>query len=938
MYLLRKGAAIVMSISISFSLATAGEIEKSASDQRSYRSFTLENQLQVLVISDPETDKAAASLDIDVGSADNPVERPGIAHFLEHMLFLGTEKYPTAGEYQSYIQSNGGYHNAFTALTNTNYFFDVKPDALAPALDRFSQFFIAPLFSEEYTDRERHAVHSEYTSKLRDDWRRIWAANQQAMNPEHPASRFAVGNLATLSDTKERSIRQDLADFYQRYYSANRMTLVVLGKQPLDKLEALVSDYFSAIPNRQVAKPVISQKRYSDGALPMIVQVQTIKDLRNLTLSFPTSEVESLWQSKPLRYLASLLGYEGKGSLLAELKAEGLATALGASSGRGNSLEASLEININLTPKGLENSDQVVALFFDFIQQLKTDGIRESLYREESQLAKLQFQFLAKQEPSHYVTALSQQMRKVPQEYWLSSAYHYDKFDAEQIAGFLAQITPQNMVLGIQSQDRQGTAKAPYYDTAYSISKPTPEQLALWNNPGHNKALYVRGANPFIAEDLSLLEDEASSTLPSKHEIEQGGTLWHLKDDTFKRPRADLFFTLLTPLATAGAESLVALNLYTQMVQDALNETLYDASMAGLSTQIYPHRRGFSVRISGYNDKQPRLVETLRGLVDSEFQQSRFDDLKRRYRDQLLNQFKDKPVSQLQRLLYRALMPEPSLDEKVAAVDKLTLQELKNFARKLYQKAELRVLSHGNVSESQAIALAQKIAQVLAIKNSGAFAPDTQIVRLEAGDQLRLDASIEHNDSAYIRYLQGPDDSFSTRAATALLAEILSAPFYTQLRTEQQLGYIVHAGNMPLRRLPGLVMLVQSPATAPDKIDASSQAFIDGFADTLDKLSTDQLNGFKASLIARLDTNERSINQKSGRLWREIDFANADFDSREQLIKATEQTTKQQLQSLWQQLLSRQLILTTPGATVEKSSAAKIEQQADWQTLAKRPR
>jgi insulysin len=145
-------------------------LEKSSLDTRSYRALTLPNALKVLLVSDPETDKAAAAMDVSVGHFSDPDEIPGLAHFLEHMLFLGTEKYPDEGAYAKFLAENGGYCNAYTAAENTNYQFQLatttttKPPSgehgaveesvdqpkstLYEALCRFSQFFTAPLFTE----------------------------------------------------------------------------------------------------------------------------------------------------------------------------------------------------------------------------------------------------------------------------------------------------------------------------------------------------------------------------------------------------------------------------------------------------------------------------------------------------------------------------------------------------------------------------------------------------------------------------------------------------------------------------------------------------------------------------------------------------------------------------------------------------------------------
>ena len=72
----------------------------------------------------------------------------------QHMLFLGTEKYPDENSYSAYLNKHGGWSNAYTASEDTNYFFELQHDYLEEALDRFAQFFIAPLFTESCVARE----------------------------------------------------------------------------------------------------------------------------------------------------------------------------------------------------------------------------------------------------------------------------------------------------------------------------------------------------------------------------------------------------------------------------------------------------------------------------------------------------------------------------------------------------------------------------------------------------------------------------------------------------------------------------------------------------------------------------------------------------------------------------------------------------------------
>ena len=226
---------------ISTTILESETIVKSANDQRQYKRIQLPNHLDVVLISDPTTDKAAAALDLYIGSYQNPKQRQGLAHFLEHMLFLGTKQFPKADAYQTFISEHGGSHNASTALEHTNYFFDVNADALTQALDRFAPFFTDPLFDANYVDRERNAVESEYQLKYKNDGRRQWDVLREIANPQHPLSKFNVGSLDTLSDNKQSSVREELIEFYDKYYSANLMTLVVLGKQTLDQLDKIVT-------------------------------------------------------------------------------------------------------------------------------------------------------------------------------------------------------------------------------------------------------------------------------------------------------------------------------------------------------------------------------------------------------------------------------------------------------------------------------------------------------------------------------------------------------------------------------------------------------------------------------------------------------------------------------------------------------------------------
>ena len=105
----------------------SSKIEKPELDDRSYRLVRLnDNKLEALLVHDPKTDKASAAMDVHVGHLSDPKDFPGLAHALEHCLFLGmtftlmglilsgTQKYPEENDYQKYLAEHSGSSNAFT--------------------------------------------------------------------------------------------------------------------------------------------------------------------------------------------------------------------------------------------------------------------------------------------------------------------------------------------------------------------------------------------------------------------------------------------------------------------------------------------------------------------------------------------------------------------------------------------------------------------------------------------------------------------------------------------------------------------------------------------------------------------------------------------------------------------------------------------------------
>lgn len=900
---------------ISFSGFVSAQVIQSPYDTRSLEAFTLPNQLKVLLISDPEAEKAAASLDVAVGSGANPAEIPGLAHFLEHMLFLGTEKYPEADSYQSYISANGGSHNAFTAYENTNYFFDVRPDALAGALDRFSRFFIDPLFSSEYVERERHAVESEFQARRRDDNRRVHEVTKQVMNAEHSWSNFAVGDLRSLSDNEDLKLRDALINFYQQYYSANLMSLVISGPQPLDELRELVEMRFSDIANFQADAYVDNVPLFEADQLPLQLEIQTLRQQRTLSLTFPVEPIREHWRSKPLYFIGSLLGYEGEGSLFSLLKSQALATGLSAFTAIDLPGQAAFQVNIELTDKGLEQVDKITRLFFSYVTLLQQQGLSENLYQEESELAALQFQFRDQPQAIHEVMMLAQMQQRYPVKNLLNANYLLESFEPELIQSYLQQLRPDNLLLTLQHPQVPKELTEKRYNAGYRFAPINEQRLAQWHSPDPEAGLHLRKLNPFIPDSLALTErQDPANDLPVILRDEPGFSLWHQQDQQFKRPRADIYFALMTHLALASAENAVMLELYTRILNDQMNEMLYDASLAGLNVSLYPHLRGISLQISGYNDKQPLLLDALlQEMLNPEITPARFDRVRQQFEERLINQRQEGPYQLAMQQLFTALMSRWSTEDRLAALESVTPEQLEQFLAELYTEAEVRLLTHGNITADTALSIGQQIQTQLLPNTRPVSGIQVPVVEIPLHVPLTDTLKLEHNDATLIRYLQADDRSLEQRAGVALLNEIIATPFYSRLRTEMQLGYIVFANYLPMSDVPGLALIVQSPVADPIQLETHFDEFLIDMRTQLEQLSDEQLEGFRQGLRSRLLQPDTRLSERSQRYWRELDRDGA-FTTHLQIAEQVSDISRDDLIAILAQLQTRQYQIRSFGS------------------------
>lgn len=686
-------------------------IIKSSEDKRDYRGLELTNGMKVILISDPSTDKSAAALSVNVGFMCDPEHLPGLAHFCEHMLFLGTEKYPHENEYSKYLSEHGGSSNAHTTQEHTSYYFDVTPDNFRGALDRFSQFFISPLFTENVTDREVNAVDSEHEKNIQNDSWRLNQLERSLSKPGHPYTKFGTGNKRTLDIIpKERgvNVRNELLAFHQKWYSANIMTLAVLGKENLDDLEDLVVSLFSDVVNKNILAPVWEEPPFSKNELMLKGYVVPIKDVRSLAITFLIPDYQKEYKAAPGHYLSHLIGHEGPGSLLSVLKARSWCNNLvGGPRGSSKGFDF-FTINVDLTPEGIDHVDDIIYLLFQYINMLREKGPQKWIFEEYSELFNMHFRFKDKQSPRNYVSNLVVKLSDYEMEDVLAGGYKLTEWKPDLINELLGYLSPENVRAAVVAKRFQPLAdqRERWYGTQYKLEKIPQSVIDRWSDHSLCNELHLPERNEFIPTNFELFpREENPNAYPVIIQETPYSRVWYKQDNDYLLPKVNMSFEFISPLAYLDPVSCNLTYMFIMLFKDALIEYAYAAELAGLRWELTNTKYGMVLGIGGYNHKQKVLLEKImEKMTNFEIDPKRFEILKEIYIRGLKNFETEQPYQHANYYLAVLLAEQSwSKTELLEATDAVTIEALDTFIKQLLSKMHVESLVHGNTCKEVAL-------------------------------------------------------------------------------------------------------------------------------------------------------------------------------------------------------------------------------------------
>jgi insulysin len=916
-------------------------IEKSPSDYRQYDYLVLENKLRVVVVSDKSAEKSAATLAVLAGSYDEPADKPGLAHFLEHMIIMGSKKYPHPGNFNTFVSDHGGGRNAMTAQDRTTFFYDVNPAYFQESLERFSDHFVHPLFDANYIEKEIKAVDAEFQMHRDDDFYRGYYVLKNIINPAHPMHRFTSGNLESLWPKDKQGaieLRKRFMDFYDSYYSADKMVLVLVGPQSTNDLAKWAKKYFSDIPLVQSNKVLNTPApiAFRDGVeTQKNIIIHPLKPFYSISMAFPIQSQKKNYQTQPLMYLEVLFSNQAENGLIHQLKQKGWILGMTPNRYEISKEEELYALNFSLTESGLSHVDDIIQACYQYIDVIKQSGLPSWLYDEIKKIDQINFQHVENMPASSLSNYLAQNLHDYPPEKILSYAYLDPKvtMPKQAIQQLLDRLIPEKMILFAFMPGEKQNKKEPYYQVPYYTEPFSPQQIGVWKSPegALTKPIALLSPNRFLPSNLKI-KHVPKYVQPKLSHSTYNQQIWYQPDTEFNMPRIDTHIALHTPYIYESPENLLLARLFVSLASEEMVKLASELGLAGAGISYDVIETGIGIHVTGYSDLKPyeKIVEqSIDALRNLKIVPARFEIQK----EALLKVYKAKeqasPIENYNQeigvLFLKRKMPASTM---IALLNKLQAKDLAHFQNHFFKNVALEMLMSGNLTKSEAKNLSKNTINLLKIPVD--ISPDEQkyrlaelspILSLPVKGQL-LTLKHQHPDNLVVMYLQMKDKHVDTIAKTYLTDYLIKTKFFDELRTESQFGYIVFSQSLVLRDLPGLMFFIQSPKHDHVKIYNKMDEFFHDYDKTLTNMQPNAFEQAKKSLVADMLEKPKSLGEKSARYWSEIVDRTYRFNRAEELAKAVDNITQRELLSFYHEILlnAKRKELTVFGINNQKQA------------------
>ncbi|KAH9521126.1 Nrd1 complex RNA-binding subunit [Dermatophagoides farinae] len=870
-----------------------GFLIRSESDKFDYKILRLANDIRIVLISDPTYKQLSqsASEDIDesndenegdddeekmstmsdesimngnvknaaivigvkVGSIQDPKEIQGMAHMLEHLLTMGSEKYPAENAIDEFLSSHGGYQNAHTEIEHTIYEIKVHPKHVSQVIDLIGNAFIKPLLRQESIEKEIKPIDTEFVQAKDDDDLRVDVLLSHLADTDHPVNKFMWGNKKSLIDDPKANnidVHKMLLNFYRTFYQPENIVVVVQAQESLENLQLWTTSVFSNVVKPMMPDNLMTIEKFQ-GKLPFkfglesrfnrLYRVESIDDGTRLLINWCLQPVIDQYLISPNDYWASLIGYEGKGSLISLLRERNLAMEIFTDSEifcqSNNNFFIIFNIDLHLTDMGASNLDTIVQLLFEFLTVLQRSGAQEYYYNEKQAIALYSFNKKSEKDSLSNSIELAKNLLYLPLEHVLTGTSLFYHYDDEIINNFGSQLTIDKanfIVLNKKLEENFETQVEPWMNIKYQSSEiPEKWKSNAKNCSGKSNYFYYPKPNRFLAKNFDLLADtlpqdcaeRKQGDYPMKIIDEKRMTVWHKCDFNYRLPNASFNIHILSPFNENCLEN-VAFNVVLQeYLTIILQEDTYDAYEAHMKWELARTCYGLTLGAKGFNEKLAELVLiVMERFLSVDFSENLLNSIKNDIIKEYRN--KNRESQTFNQEIFSSILMERHFSylNLIQKIQTVTIENLRDYNEKFLSNISFEILVQGNISIKETIELAKRLESMFLNNNKQIDPPleriKQRVIQIPSGNnRIRLLTLADSSCMSYLELYQqlGPFD-IRSKCYQSLFVEMINEQCFHVLRTCEGLGYMVGCCSQNMFGILGFSVYVASDA---DKFDCS---------------------------------------------------------------------------------------------------------------------
>jgi insulysin len=878
-------------------------MQTSQLDDREYKILTLDNKLNVILIRDKDVSINCVTMLVKIGYMFD--EYAGMAHFLEHMLFMGTEKFPNEKHFSEFILKNGGRSNAYTTSDHTCYYYTINGDKLEESIDIFSQFFISPLFKSESINRELTAVNSEHEKNIHnDEWRHEEIINRIVFQ-DHAYGKFGTGSFDTL---KIPNIDKKVRQFYNNTYSSNKMTLMIMGNDRIDKLEQLAIKYFTDVKLKNNLQTPNDGKRIYGDVLqyPNTIKIVPLEDKEKLYMLWDMPYDEKSKHS--LLFMSYIMGHEGLNTLQYVLTKQGLImnSIVGISDNIGD--RCIFKLMFKMTKIGMANSGKIIQMVYAYIDLIKNNlGIElHRIFDEYVKIANLDFEYREKEDPEN--TLLSLVHTIMFYNVSMSDAYSFrlkiKTFDELKTSfqHMLSLMIDERCILIKSTKvnaNKSNLLQSPHYGTLYT-TKAVYHKYDKHDCKRLMELLQLPNPNKYIATDFTLYQSNTSCGIPTKITNAQCDT-YVLHDTSFKLPMVSVNVRIDIPLSTRDVLSHCKTVLYINGIMGMINHELYNCAVAGNLVDIELSDGALYLDIYGYSDKIVEVCDiVVSSLLSKHIDKITYESTLYQLKQSDINAKHRSPYIKVNDLLEKTMCVNFfTSEDRIKCINDVNKFDVINVPNDIFRLTSIKTMICGNITSK----ISEEIAQILCKFNTRyVYTPSifdfmhvNHIMSSEGATIKPPDTTYEKNSAVMycvelsrINVMYTPN-WIKELCLISIIDNMIGDKYFDKLRTNEEFGYVV---NGKVKQLGDASFgtyfyryLVQSASKSTNEIIDRTNKFIFEFEPILNNLTDDDITDYVDGCMMPLTYPFTCIQEKCNYMFSQLEMNHLTFDINSKLVE-----------------------------------------------------